>query len=400
VILLLSSLAHAADEPTVGGYAEVRSAYYLGVDGMPFLFVERVRPEVTVPFSARLALSTTVEAALAEGWNFEDQLADLVPSYPAPTYANETFQISEAGDYLSVERLYLDAWLPFADARIGRQAVHWGSAFLVNPTDPFPQILLTAPWRERAGVNAARVTIPIAERHQVQVLAGTDDLLQNVHAAGRATANFWKTDFSLVGAYRGETDDGLVGVDIRGTAGVGFWLEGAMHIGATSDPDPLTEAPENYADLAVGVDYSFPLLDGLVLVAQYYKNGGALSNPVYVGALLERDDDPFAPVFRDSDYGMASVTLVASPSWSGSALYVQNLVDGSAFAVPNLGWTPNGWLEVSATAQIPLSLNGDPGEFYVPDDSLQNVHAPDGATYDFSGLNPNATFTLWARVSL
>ena len=79
---------------------------------------------------------------------------------------------------------------------------------------------------------------------------------------------------------------------------------------------------------------------------------------------------------------------------------MQNLVDASAFAVPNVGWTPNGWLEVSATAQIPLSLNGDLGEFYVPDDSLRNVQVGDGATYDFSGLNPNATFTLWARVSL
>ena len=74
------------------------------------------------------------------------------------------------------------------------------------------------------------------------------------------------------------------GGSVRGTAGVGFWLEAATHIGATtSDPaDPASDSPENYSELAVGVDYSFPLLDGLVIVAQYYKNGGALSNPVYL----------------------------------------------------------------------------------------------------------------------
>ena len=115
----MSRGAWAAEEPTAGGYAEVRAQYVAGVDDDPWQAVERVRPETTVPLHERVALTTTVEAAFVPGPR-RDRL------------------FRWAGNYLSVERLYLDAWLPFADARVGRQAIHWGSAFIVNPTDPFP----------------------------------------------------------------------------------------------------------------------------------------------------------------------------------------------------------------------------------------------------------------------
>ena len=364
MILLLSSLAHGADEPTVGGYAEARGQYIAGVDEDQWQTVERVRPETTMPIHERLALTTTVEAAFVQGLDATDY--------------------TEVGNYLSVERLFLDVWLPFADARVGRQAIHWGSAFIVNPTDPFPEILVTQPWRERVGVNSARVTIPVAERHSFQGVIGMDDSFENARAAGRATANFLQTDFSLVGAYRQQTEDGFVGADVRGTAGVGFWLEGAWHL----DVDP-------YEEVAVGIDYSFPLLDGLIVNAQYYRNGSGavdvLADPL---ALLEPEydpDDPFAPVFHGRDYAMASAALVVNPAFTGSIVVTQNLGDGSAGAVPTIVWTPNGWLEVSGAATVPFSTWGDGGELHPPDEIMG---------VDISGLVPDATFTLWTRVSL
>jgi hypothetical protein len=282
-----------------------------------------------------------------------------------------------------VERLYLDAWLPFADVRVGRQAINWGSAFFVNPTDPFPEVLITAPWRERAGVSAARATIPIAERHQFQAFVGSDDAFENVRAAGRGTVNVWETDFSLVGAYREEADDGIVGLDVRGTAGVGFWLEGAWHL----DTDP-------YEEVAVGIDYSFPVLDGLLIRGQYYRNGSGEPDASFLDRLTPGADDPFAPVFYGRDYAMLAVSLVASPAFSGSIVGVQNFGDGSAFAVPTITWLPTGWLDVNASAQVPFSTWGDGGELHPgPSDLVL-------AGQDISGLVPDATFTLWTRVSI
>jgi len=362
VILGWIAIAQAADEPSAEGYVEARGQYVAGVDDDSWQLVERVRPSATIPLHERFAFTMTVEAALVQG-------------------ADET-DFSDVSNYLSVERLYFDAYLPVADVRVGRQAIYWGSAFLVNPTDPFPEVLVTQPWKERTGVNAVRAAIPIGERNRFQAVVGSDDVSRNVRAAGRATVNAWATDFSLVGAYREETDDGFVGVDLRGTAGVGFWLEGSWHL----DVDP-------YEEVAVGVDYSFPLLDGLIVNAQYYRNGSGavdvLADPLFLLEQSQAPDDPFAPVFHGRDYVMASASLVASPAFSGSVVFVQNLGDGSAGAVPTLRWTPNGWLEVSGSATIPVATWGD-GELHPPDEILG---------IDISGLVPDATFTLWSRVS-
>jgi len=417
IALLFSVSAHAQEGR---GFVEVRAHASVGVDGEPVQVIERVRPELAAEISDRVALSTTVELGLSQGRNLQDEVertlteSDLGPVLDAlgctwPEPENTFLGISAAEDYLRVERLYLDVYLPQADLRLGRQALQWGSAVLVNPTDPFPEVLLVEPWRPRAGVNALRATVPVGEGHQLQAVVGTDDTFRKVRLAGRATMNALDTDFSLVSAWRQESDEGLVGLDIRGTLGVGFWVEGAVH---------LREDP--YEEVAVGVDYSFPVLDTLVVTGQYYRNGAGskevdpedLTNGI--GAAIEPPDcgdagdlftaaepDPFAPFFRGRDYGLLSVLLAFSPEVSATALWVQNLGDGSGLIVPVLSTFPTGWLEVSLAGQIPLSLWGDGGELHPADDDL--VWAVDTGgdpiEVDLSGLVPDATLILWTRLN-
>jgi hypothetical protein len=259
----------------VRGFAEVRGTGSLGVDGVPWQLVERVRPEVDAPLAGdRLVLGVAVEAALAQGRDLGDELqaaiedSDLGPLLDLagctwPTHQNEWLRIDSAADWLSVERLYVDAYGKAVDLRVGRQAINWGSARFFNPTDPFPEVLLTEPWRPRRGVNAVRATLPIGEQHQVQLVAASNDTFTAERAAGKLTVNVLGTDVALAGAWRGEVDEGLVGLDVRGTLGVGFWLEGAVHV----RPD------EQWEEVAVGVDYSFPVGETLVLTAQYYRSG-------------------------------------------------------------------------------------------------------------------------------
>lgn len=111
----------------------------------------------------------------------------------------------------------------------------WGSAFMVNPTDLFPQVLFLEPWRPRAGVNAARASIHIGDAHRLQLVAGSDDDFQAPRLATRGTVNLLQTEWLVIGAWRPEADDGLVGVGIKGTLGVGFSADGAWHLRET-DP--------------------------------------------------------------------------------------------------------------------------------------------------------------------
>jgi hypothetical protein len=425
--VIASLLAPLALGQTVDGFVELRAQVNTGVDGFPALFVQRFRPELQAPLAERLMLVSTVELGLAQGRNLQDELqrtlqdSDFGPLLEAagctwPQEENEVLHISSASDYLSVERLYLDAYLPRLDLRVGRQALNWGSAFLVNPTDPFPEVLLLEPWRPRRGVNALRGTVPFSlgrdggEDHQVQAVVGADDTLTRVRLAGRATVNVAGTDFSAVGAWRQESEEGIVGLDVRGTLGVGFWAEGALHV-----------RDELYEELVLGVDYSLPVGQALVFTAQYYRNGagspeqpttggltGAMSSgiagPECTSELFpapETEPDPFAPVFRGQDYVIGAVNFGIVPELSLSSLWVQNLGDGTALFVPGISSSPTGWLMVAGSASVPVSAWGEGGELRPnPDDLSQTIDVlGTPLTLDLDGLAPSATFSVWTRVN-
>jgi len=408
-VLLIPAL-HAESS----GFLETRVHGYLGVDSAPVTVVERFRPEMTHALSDRLVVSTTVELTLSQGRSTDQELEDALTdsglldlqgcAFTEDT--NPALGISTLSDYASVERLSVDAYLPFADLRLGRQAINWGSAFLVNPTDPFPEVLLTDPWADRSGVNAFRATVPLGEAHQVQAVMGTDDAFQDPRIAARATFNVWNTDFSVVGATEPEAESSLAGLDLRGTLGVGWWVEGVIHV------DPNADAP--YEEVAAGIDYSFPVLDALVFQVQYYRNGhgsptfdpaalaatmdGAVDGLVCDGVATPTfSPDPFTPVFFGRDYVMGSAALSVNPEIGASALFIQNLGDGSAMAVPVITATPRGWLEIALAAQIPLSTWGDGGELHPSDEAL--VYDTGLGSLDFSGLFPKATFIAWSRLS-
>lgn len=407
-----------ASAQTARGFAELRFQAEIGVDGTWWSLVERVRPELEAEIVERLHIAVVVEGALTQGRRLSEELERTLRGSPAgplldaagctfPDPDNEVLGISSAGDYLSVERLYLDFYLPWVDLRLGRQAVQWGSALMVNPTDPFPEVLLSEPWRFRAGVNALRATFPIGESHDVALVVGANDDFTAARIAARGRLGLESVDIALLGAWRQEAGDGFVGLDVRGTLEIGYWVEGAVFI---------DEALDVHEEIAVGIDYSFPVLDSLVIALQYYRNGGgardvtpggaalasgsaAISCPAGLGlGLGGGDPDPFAPFFRGTDYGMLTVMLAAIPELSVSALWVQSFGDGTGLVVPTITAFPTGWLEIAVAAQVPFTLWGDGGELHPSDDDLVLTLAAPPARVDLGGLVPAATLSLWTRV--
>ncbi len=406
------------------GFAELRLHGYPGVEGEPVQVIQRLRPELSAELTKRISLTVSVEMALSQGRSLQHELretlreSDLGPLLEAaqctwPEEENSFLRVSRAEDYLAVERLYLDWYLPQADLRLGRQAVNWGSAMMVNPTDPFPEILLIEPWRQRRGVNALRATIPIGEDHDAQIVLGGNDALDALRVAARGTLNVGLADISLVGAYRQESESGIVGLDLRGSAVVGYWLEASAHV----DEDDWND------EVAVGIDYSWPVLEGLLVRAQYYRNGagekrvtagataGRLTDAIEMptcatGALPLGGDpqpeaDPFAPFFRGRDYAMLMLLQNLTPDLALSALAIQNLGDGSALVVPTLSWAVTDRLEVAVTAQVPFSTWGTGGELRPRhDDLILTEQTPVGpVSVDMRGLVPSATLIVWSRVN-
>lgn len=430
--LLLAAPGTALATAEGHGYAELRASGLTGTTGQRWQLVQRARPTLNMRVTDRVALGVTVEASLSQGRDLNRELrrtleeSDLGPVLEAagctwPDRGHDVFRVREAGDYLEVDRLYLDIYRESFDLRLGRQSIHWGSARFLNPTDPFPEVLLAEPWRPRRGVNAARLTVPFAAFNELTAVAAIDDGLEDPRLAGRARLDLAGVTVALIAAWRGDQDDALLGLDLRGTNIVGWWAEAAFFPG--SDP---------HADLAVGLDYSFPLFDRTVVLAQYYRGGAGATrpedyarSPALAGADLPtcklegiggeepappdlgaaaEDRSPFAPVLAARDYLLLGGSFTFTPDLMLDAYVLQNLNDGTAFAMPTLTYIATGRLDISLSAQVPFSTWGDGGEFRPrPRDTLVQYQLDPEAEpieVDLSGLVPTSTVTLWARLSL
>jgi hypothetical protein len=255
-------------------------------------------------------------------------------------------------------------------------------------------------------VNAARGHLPLGERADVSAVVASDDAITELRAAARARVRLAGTDFALVGAYRGEGRNTLVGLDVRGTFGIGFWVEAAYLLGTNP-----------HEEVAAGIDYSFPILERAVLFAQYYRNGAGQTGarplpPARLGfapdcrgtlpfGLLARRD-PFVPFTRGRDYAIIGTQLGVLPELAATAVALQNLNDGTAVVVPTVIYGVRDWLDLAVSVQAPFHLWGRGGELDPrPEDLLVAVDVPGvGAlTADLSGLVPATTLTLWTRAS-
>ncbi len=396
-----------------GGYLEVRTQVASGVEGDPWLVTERFRPSLEAQPWERVEIHATLEAALAQGrdesqvaWDLVNEgvgdLLDLaVCTLPKPPPRVETMD-----DVLSVERLFVDLYLPTVDVRVGRQALNWGSALVLNPTDLFGEVLLAEPWRERAGVDAARATVPIGESHQVVGVAAVERDLEEGRFGLRPTVSLWETDVSGVGVMDTE-GEAFVGVDLRGQVEVGWWLEGGVHMLEEATPE-----------VSVGLDYSLAVDSRLYFALQYTYDGTGVAPANYSlasrGMVVEAPDCSDSPMNLDLDlglpeaaeprftlgrhYGVATTRFYPGDLWAVQAMALMNLEDFSAVVVPSVSWTPGQRLSLHGGAQV---MVGE-GEFAPGPDLTTLTIGEDGSPVeiDFGGLAPSVVGFLYARVAL
>jgi hypothetical protein len=172
--------------------------------------------------------------------------------YPKPADS-----VSSFGLYQNLDRFYVTLETDFADVFIGRQAIAWGSARFINPTDiiaPFAFNELDK--EERWGVDAIRLRIPLGMMDELDLgfVAGKDFKSANNAFFIRGKTYFLRTDITaLLLGFRKHL---LIGLDIaRAIGGAGFWLESAYVIPEffKENRDPTEK---NYWRVSVGIDYN------------------------------------------------------------------------------------------------------------------------------------------------
>jgi hypothetical protein len=404
----------------LGGYAEVRLNAPIGADGFPVAIVERVRPAFTAQPAERVSAEVVVEAALAQGRYDLDEAAQLLldseiktgvldPSGcvydPAPRY-------STASEVLSVERLHVDFNLPAVDLKIGRQGITWGSSLVTHPVDPFREVLATEPWKERSGVNAVRAEVPIQSHSLTALIAIGDDLStfyedepvfedMPLTGAARFTLRALSTDWSAVG-YGKSDGTWLGGVDLRGTLGVGWWVEAGWHGGATETHDEALPI-----EAVVGIDYSFPILNRFYLAAEYRYDGTGEDpdNYLWAGRTSSYDISFTGCAFSLSSgeevevrsslgrhyvHGILQVAFTEEVSMTGVTLL--NLQDQTGIVSLDSAYLLGDRWTLHAGAQIPYGEDGE----YSPPASVTTLQVGDYSA-DLSPLLFDVNALLWAR---
>jgi hypothetical protein len=262
----------------------------------------------------------------------EYRLADFRDMlYPGPGRTPASFAL-----YHNLDRFSVTVRTGSADIILGRQAVAWGSARVINPTDiiaPFSFNELDK--EERLGVDAVRVRVPLGPLDELDMgaVAGRD------FAAGKNTFFIrgktyqLKTDVSaLLLAFRNNL---LFGLDLaRALGGAGLWVEAAWVI-----PDAFSEnRPEkgkSYGRVSFGLDYS-PSSTTYGFIEYHFSSAGAGRPEDYIGLLGTTPYQDGAVYLLGRHYLNFGTTIQLSPLVPFTGLVVLNLSDMSVVFAPQL----------------------------------------------------------------
>ena len=180
-----------------------------------------------------------------------------VVDFDARIYPNADAAMGSVGIYHNFDRAAVQFSTDFADFSIGRDAIAWGSARIINPTDiiaPYTYDQLDT--EDRVGVDAVRVRIPVGVMGEVDTgyIFGNNLDFDKSAVFLRTQLNAAETDFSIL--LLEFQRDLLIGWDVaRGIGGAGFWLETAYVLVEPFDDEP--DVSDNYLRTSVGLDYSF-----------------------------------------------------------------------------------------------------------------------------------------------
>jgi hypothetical protein len=193
-------------------------------------------------------------------------------------YPSENNQVESFAIFQNLDRAFFSLRTSFTDLFIGRQAIAWGSARVVNPTDIFaPFAFYELDSEDRVGVDAIRARIPAGFMGELDAgyIFGKDFQFDKSAFYFRGKIYTMETDISsLILSFR---ENLLIGIDVaRSIGGAGFWLESA-YVFTKVLKDHSNNINKDYFRLSCGSDYSFG--DKTYAFFEFHFNGAGSTNP-------------------------------------------------------------------------------------------------------------------------
>ena len=338
---------------------------YVPTDVISFAFAYDIAPRVQDP-------SLFSESPFAVGIASSNY---RVIDFDSLLYPNADSSIGSVGIYHNLDRASLQISTDFADISIGRDAVAWGSARVINPTDvvaPYTHDQLDT--EDRVGVDAFRVRIPIGVLGEVDTgyIFGTDFHFDRSAIFLRTQMNAAETDFSML--LMELQRDLLIGLDVtRGILGAGFWLETAYVL--TDAFVEKAESADNYLRTSVGLDYSF---NGKTYTfIEYHYNGAGTDNPDnYLNNIDQSAYTRGGVYLLGVHYLAPGINHQLTPLVGLGGQLLINLTDPSIWLAPNVAYNIAEDIHLSVGGLISFGsapTNGDSPQFQSEFGSYPNL---------------------------
>ena len=278
-----------------------------------------------------------------------DSLHYRVADFDSTIYPDENDPVGSFGLFHNLDRASIAYGADFGDITIGRQAIAWGSARVVNPTDVIaPYAYNQLDTEDRIGVDAIRVQVPIGVLGEFDTgyVFGENLAFEKSAFFLRSQLNAVETDFSI--SLLGFREHLMTGFDIaRGIGGAGFWLEAAyVYANAFDSENPNAE---NYLRASIGLDYSF---GGRAygFIEYHFSGAGAQEPEDYLGNLDRPAYTDGAVYLMGRHYFVPGLTFQITPLISLSGVVLSNVSDPSLF--------PSLQVEYNFAQDIYLSAGG------------------------------------------
>lgn len=287
--------------------------------------------------------------------------------YPAPSEGPHSF-----GIFHNLDRAFVTITTTHADVYLGRQAIAWGSARAINPTDilaPFAFDELDT--EDRRGIDAARLRVPLGMMGELDAgyVFGPDGAVDNSAAYLRTKAYIARADVSfLAAAFREHL---LVGLDItRAVGGASVWLETAyVFVDLMWSFSHRYHWEDDYFRASLGLDHALsPTVYGFI---EYHFSEAGSNHARDYHTLTTR------PAFTDgavylwgTHYVIPGITWEITPLISGSAQSLFNITDQSVLVTPQIEYNIAEDMYLAAGAYI--GLGSSPGiiKTYDGDDTV------------------------------
>jgi len=256
--------------------------------------------------------------------------------------------------FQNLDRAFVTVQTKQADFFIGRQAIAWGSARVINPTDiiaPFAYDELNA--EERIGVDAFRMRLPLGFMGELDAgyIAGSNFNFDRSAAYVRTKFYAAKTDVTFILA--GFRENLMAGLDFaRALGGAGCWTEVA-YVWADALNDDRANDAYDYFRGTVGLDYSFG--DKTYGFMEYHFNGAGASDPeAYLDNITTPAYTEGAVYLMGRHYLIPGLKYQLTPLFTLSGQLLVNLAEPSGYLTPQFEYNVSPNIYINGGAFIGL----------------------------------------------